>query len=192
MSRRWKKQKKKLLSLGSNQKPSGCLDLAVITAERATNCATEDIRADTLLDGEHRKCWIYITCVKIMSTALAGLQERGAKSARQKRRQHNLQHNQHETHAIKLEEIDGTRFNLQYSLSALSQISHFTSRIPTNNSLLIGLGTMLASLRAHLLVQHLRLVHPRCRDTVSLDYLVQADLAGDLAHTLSVSRSSTD
>ena len=31
-----------LLSLGSNQKPSGCLDLAVITAERATNCATED------------------------------------------------------------------------------------------------------------------------------------------------------
>jgi hypothetical protein len=36
------KQKKKLLSLGSNQKPSGCLDLEVITAERATNCATED------------------------------------------------------------------------------------------------------------------------------------------------------
>ena len=31
-----------LLSLGSNQKPSGCFDLAVITAERATNCATED------------------------------------------------------------------------------------------------------------------------------------------------------
>jgi hypothetical protein len=35
-----------LLSLGSNQKPSGCLDLAIITAERATNCATEDGERD--------------------------------------------------------------------------------------------------------------------------------------------------
>jgi hypothetical protein len=47
---RHQKQKIKLLSLGSNQKPSGCLDLAVITAERATNCATEDIGTNTLLD----------------------------------------------------------------------------------------------------------------------------------------------
>jgi hypothetical protein len=47
---KYKKQKMKLLSLGSNQKPSGCLDLAVITAERATNCATEDIGSNTLLD----------------------------------------------------------------------------------------------------------------------------------------------
>jgi hypothetical protein len=31
-----------LLRLGSNQKPSGCLNYTVITAERATNCATED------------------------------------------------------------------------------------------------------------------------------------------------------
>jgi hypothetical protein len=40
----WKGKSKLLilLSLGSNQKPSGCLGLAVITAERATNCATED------------------------------------------------------------------------------------------------------------------------------------------------------
>jgi hypothetical protein len=37
-----KNKRRSLLSLGSNQKPSGCLDLAVITAERATNCATED------------------------------------------------------------------------------------------------------------------------------------------------------
>ena len=39
---RWEKQKRKLLSLGSNQKPSGCLNPEIITAERATNCATED------------------------------------------------------------------------------------------------------------------------------------------------------
>jgi hypothetical protein len=44
-----------LLSLGSNQKPSGCLDFAVITAERATNCATED--GD---DGEGRMPLLWI------------------------------------------------------------------------------------------------------------------------------------
>jgi hypothetical protein len=49
----------KLLSLGSNQKPSGCLDLAIITAERATNCATEDVRSNTLLDEDGRELSIY-------------------------------------------------------------------------------------------------------------------------------------
>jgi hypothetical protein len=51
----------KLLSLGSNQKPSGCLDLAVITAERATNCATEDIGWNTLLDEDLSEFFTYNT-----------------------------------------------------------------------------------------------------------------------------------
>jgi hypothetical protein len=54
----------KLLSLGSNQKPSGCLDLAVITAERATNCATEDVGANTLLDERIEKLRDNIPCTK--------------------------------------------------------------------------------------------------------------------------------
>jgi len=58
-SDRW--QKDKLLSLGSNQKPSGCLDLAVITAERATNCATEDVETHTLLDDITHNCFVYNT-----------------------------------------------------------------------------------------------------------------------------------
>ena len=66
-----KKQKKKLLSLGSNQKPSGCLNLAVITAERATNCATEDIRADTLLDEDIAVSSEYNAYGQAMSMAIA-------------------------------------------------------------------------------------------------------------------------
>ena len=170
---RWEKQKRKLLSLGSNQKPSGCLDLAVITAERATNCATEDVGANTLLDEgfvglyEYKAHTVQAARIVNASNVPLVLDPARAHSRRQtkkitNRTTHNAQRNTSRTNPIPLNERISTVTSSSFFLIGLSQ--HHTSllsQFSAHTLLLIGLGTMLAGLSSDLLVQDLRLVHPR-------------------------------
>jgi hypothetical protein len=83
---------------------------------------------------------------------------------------------------------------LQRTESSLVPLREHTDRLTLSpyTLFLFRLGTMLTGLSSHLLVQDLRLVHARCRHTVSFDHLIQTDLASDLAHAFSVSCSNPD